>query len=100
MAFAKNHDNKTRHTCLFKNLKLCIRVVDVHFTLTAQWHDKTAHGLLCKLSLDVGISDNEVVPGYSFDSLLCELLEDLAFAELFHLRCLDGYQLQLFDSLL
>ena len=67
---------------LVQQSDLLLSVVDIHFTLAAEWHDKTAHGLLLEDSIDVSISDDQIVLRDAFNVLLCVCFEVLAFFEI------------------
>lgn len=69
--------------------------MNVHFTLTAKWHDKAAHGLLRKHYIGIGVSHNQVVSGHARIVSFRILLEDLALAEL--LNILQNYGLILHE---
>ncbi len=68
---------------MFKEIKLLLWVVDIHFALTAQWHDKTTHRVLLESDLILCVSDDEIVSRDALDALLGELLEYLPSFELF-----------------
>ena len=74
-------------------------VMDIHFTLAAEWHDKTAHSLLSELYIVHSISDDQVVLRNAVQSLFCELLEELALLELFDIFRNSGFVLHDFDAL-
>lgn len=99
VAAAENYDNEARVACLFQQAYLFLRVVDVHFSLAAKRHDKTAHGLLSELCLVLSISHDQVVPRDAIDCLLRVLLEELPLLELSHVRVDERLVLDELDAL-
>ena len=73
--------------------------MDVHFSLAAKRHDKTAHCLLGEHCFVLCVPDNQVVSRYAFDRLLCVLLEYLSLLELLDISDHHCLVLHDFDAL-